>query len=175
MLTIQSIYIIFDLFSLMEALSAVDLLSSTVHIYLKEAVKIVIEDYMEPKGFAADILLDQFNLLQHLNALYTVVQLTSALSAILITEVLLSISNSPKYLYWPFSWVVWQFNLMWLSILFLRKPLILTCRSRKGNFNNMLLKLWWISLQTRFDHHKIYSNWNWELPGKLLKIGIFYT
>ncbi|CAH1406266.1 unnamed protein product [Nezara viridula] len=72
--------------SLMENLKDVDLSTSAVHIYLKEAILNVIEDYMEPKGFAADILLGQFKLLEHLNALYTVVQLTSALSAVLITE-----------------------------------------------------------------------------------------
>lgn len=73
----------------MENLNDVDLSTSAVHVYLKEAISNVIEDYMEPKGFAADILLGQFKLLEHLNALYTVVQLTSALSTVLITEVIL--------------------------------------------------------------------------------------
>ncbi|XP_014286123.1 gamma-tubulin complex component 5 [Halyomorpha halys] len=72
--------------SLMENLKNIDLSTSAVHIYLKEAILNVIEDYMEPKGFAADILLGQFKLLEHLNALYTVVQLTSVLSTVLITE-----------------------------------------------------------------------------------------
>lgn len=66
--------------------SETNLYSYGVTITFRNAVKSVIEEYMEPKGFASEILLNRLNLLGHLNALYSSLQVTSVFSTVLILE-----------------------------------------------------------------------------------------
>lgn len=76
---------------LADALSDIDLSTCAVTSLLRNSLKAVIEDHMEPKGFAADIFLEQLHLLDHLKALFASLQVTSVFSSVLFSKVRINV------------------------------------------------------------------------------------